>query len=255
MRELIAEGATTMAGSILGDVGQAVATVSPGDGRVLWANDASERLFGYAAGTLAGRHLSDISAAPVHSPGARAASIARQIARVGVWSGETEGVRADGSTFGCVASVSELTGGDGARVWVAVFLRTSQSLAADRQPAATRQVAELVFDGSSAPMAVVGTDLRVAEGNRAFLELTGRSYHEIVGQGVAGVLHPDEARPVLDRLHAVLQGDADIIRGDTRLAAADRRGLPVCLTIAVVRDLDRRPLYALLILEPIPAPP
>jgi PAS domain S-box-containing protein len=255
MRELTAEGDPTVAGSILGEVGQAVATVSPGDGRLLWANDACERLFGYGAGTLAGRHLSDISAAPVHSPGARAASIAREIARAGVWSGDTEGVRADGSTFGCVASISELAEGEAGRVWIAVFLRTSQSLAADPRPVATRQVTELVFEGASAPMAVVGTDLRVAEGNRALLELTGRPYHEVVGQGFAGVLHPDEARPVLDRLHAVLEGDADIVRGDTRLAAADRRGLPVSLTIALVRDLDRRPLYALLILEPIPAPP
>jgi len=254
MRGLIAEGdERTVSGSILSEVGQAVATVSPDDGRVLWANGACERLFGYAAGALAGCHLSDISAAPVHSPGARAETIAREITRAGVWSGGTEGVRSDGSTFGCVASISELAETEGV-VWVAVFLRTSQSLAVEREPVA-RQVAELVFEGASAPMAVIGTDLRVCEGNRALLELTGRSYHEIVGHGLAGLLHPEEARPVLDQLQSVLEGKADVVRGDTRLVAANRRGFHVRLTIALVRDLDRRPLYALLIFEAVPAPP
>src|SRR6478736_9774083 len=37
-----------LSSTVLADLGQAVATVSPLDGRILWANAACERLFGYA---------------------------------------------------------------------------------------------------------------------------------------------------------------------------------------------------------------
>ena len=46
-----------------------------------------------------------------------------------------------------------------------------------------------------------------------------------------------------------LAGNADVIHADTLLIAADRRGLPVRMTATLVRDLDRRPQSALLMLE------
>ena len=60
---------------------------------------------------------------PPRSPGDRARTIAREIATVGVWNGDTEGVRADGSTFPCIVSLSEINGDDPEeRVWIAVFV-------------------------------------------------------------------------------------------------------------------------------------
>jgi PAS domain S-box-containing protein len=244
---IVDNGPGSLEGSLLGALGQAMAAVEPADGRIEWANAACERLFGYGAGELAGRHLSDISVAPVHSPGARAAAIERELDESGVWSGDTEGVRADGSTFPCVTGFSELAREDGP-VWIAIFLRGGGENWAER-PIAARRLSEVVFERSSVAMAVVGSDLRVSDGNRAFLELTGRGYHEVVGHAVSAVLHPDEVTADLERLHGLLAGDADVLHADTLLIAADRRGLPVRMTATLVRDLDRRPQSALLMLE------
>ena len=235
-------------GSLLGAIGQAVAAIEPSDGRIEWANAACERLFGYGEGELAGRHISDISVAPVHSPGARAAAIERELADAGVWSGDTEGVRADGSTFPCVTGFSELARGD-ARVWIAVFLRAGGAENLAERPLAARRLSDLVFERASAAMAVVGTDLRVSDANHAFLELTGRPYHETVGHAISAVIHPERVTADLDRMHALLEGGVDMIHAETRLIAADRRGLAVTLTGTLVRDLDQRPLSALLVFE------
>ena len=109
----------------LPETSRPVALVSREDGRVLSANAACERLFGYAPGALDGRHISELSAAPARSPEDRARAIAREIAVTGVWSGESEGLRADGSTFPCTVSLSEIDGAEpGSRVWVAVFTPT-----------------------------------------------------------------------------------------------------------------------------------
>ena len=109
--------------SVLREMGQPVALVSPADGRILYVNPACERLFGYDRGALEDHHLSELSAPPARSPEERAHTIARELATAGVWNGESEGVRADGSTFPCIVSLSEIDGHEpGSRVWVAVFV-------------------------------------------------------------------------------------------------------------------------------------
>ena len=109
----------------LSDTRRPVALVSRADGRIISTNTACERLFGYGPGALADRHLSELSAAPARSPEERAHAIAREIAATGVWSGDSEGRRADGTSFPCVVSLSEIDGAEpGSRVWVAVFTPT-----------------------------------------------------------------------------------------------------------------------------------
>ena len=109
--------------SVLSEMGQPVAIVSCADGRIQYVNPACERLFGYAHGALDDHHLSELSAAPARSPSDRARTIEREIATAGVWGGDTEGVRADGSTFPCIISLSEVAGDDlEERVWIAVFV-------------------------------------------------------------------------------------------------------------------------------------
>lgn len=109
----------------LSDTRRPVALVSRADGRIISANAACEQLFGYAPGALATLHLSQLSAAPARSPEDRAHTIAREIAAAGVWSGDSEGLRADGTSFPCVVSLSEIDGAEpGSRVWVAVFTPT-----------------------------------------------------------------------------------------------------------------------------------
>ncbi len=108
---------------VLSEMGQPIAIVSRSDGRIQYVNPACERLFGYDPGGLDEHHLSELSAAPAPSPGDRARTIAREIATAGVWNGDTEGVRADGSTFPCIVSLSEISAdGPEKRVWIAVFV-------------------------------------------------------------------------------------------------------------------------------------
>ena len=101
---------------VLAETEGAAALVSRADGRILSANAACEALFGYGPGALAGRHLSELSFAPAEWPEERAHTIAREIAATGAWSGETEGLRADGTRFGCIVSLSG-TGDE----WLAEF--------------------------------------------------------------------------------------------------------------------------------------
>jgi PAS domain S-box-containing protein len=102
--------------TVLAETSRPAALVSPVDGRIHSANPACEGLFGAVPGGLAGRHLSELSAAPTRSPEERANTIARSIATTGAWSGEAVGLRADGSTFTCVVRLLEAE-----ELWLAEF--------------------------------------------------------------------------------------------------------------------------------------
>jgi PAS domain S-box-containing protein len=157
------------------------------------------------------------------------------------------GVRSDGATFPCVVSVSEIADpASGESAWLAVFLEV------DRRPATDAPAPPLqaVFDGAAVPMAVVDLDLRVAEGNRALLALLGRPHHELVGRPVSDLIHPDLVSGQVEQLRRLLEGSVEALRGDTQLFAADHAAVPVRVTATLVRDLDQRPLSALLVIEP-----
>ena len=237
---------TQMPVPVLGELGQATAVVALGDGHIVWANRACERLFGYEAGALAGRHLSEIAAVAAHSPGDRAAAIARTIEAAGVWSGHVDGIRNGGAAFPCVASMSEFDEpASGERAWLAVFLEV------DRRPVTDAPAPPLqaVFDGAAVPMIVIAPDLRVAEANRALAVLLGRPHHELVGRPVSDLIHPDLVSGQVEQLRRLLEGSVEELRGDTELFAADHTAVPVRVVAALVRDLDQRPLSALLVIE------
>jgi PAS domain S-box-containing protein len=239
--------ASRMPAPMLGQMGQATAVVALADGRIVWVNRACERLFGYDTGGLMTLHLSEITAVAAPSPGDRATAISRTVEAAGVWSGHMNGIRSDGDTFPCVVSVSEIADpASGERAWLAVFLEVDRRSATD-SPAPPLQA---VFDGAAVPMAVVGRDLRVADGNRALLALLGRPHHELVGRPVSDLIHPDLVSGQVEQLRRLLDGSVETQRGETQLFAADRTAVPVVITAALVRDLDQRALSALLVIEP-----
>ncbi|MGE5467490.1 MAG: PAS domain S-box protein [Ignavibacteria bacterium] len=90
------------------------------DGIIVFVNPRLETMFGYDAGEMLGRHVSVLNAPGEESPEDTAARIMRALADYGMWSGEVENVRKDGTTFWCKATVSGLDHPDHGRVWLSI---------------------------------------------------------------------------------------------------------------------------------------
>jgi PAS domain S-box-containing protein len=99
----------------------AVALVSASDGVVAHTNPTWDRLLGYGPGELTGRHISVVAAPPEEDvPGRRVHEITEGLEREGVWRGDTQYVRRDGSAFWCATSIGQFYDPELGAVWVIV---------------------------------------------------------------------------------------------------------------------------------------
>lgn len=82
-------------------------------------------MFGYAHGELEGRPVSILNAPGTEAPEEVAGQIIADLRNQGVWRGEVENVRKDGSRFWCAANVTAFEHGNWGTVWVTIQLDIS----------------------------------------------------------------------------------------------------------------------------------
>ncbi len=90
------------------------------DAKIVFANPQFEKLFGYEAGELIGKHVSILNAPTDKSPEKVASEISASMMKNGAWDGEIKNIKKDGTPFWCHASVSTFTHKVYGSVWVAV---------------------------------------------------------------------------------------------------------------------------------------
>jgi PAS domain S-box-containing protein len=157
------------------------------DGLITSWNPAAERLFGYPAEAIIGRHV-DVLIPPERLP--EETHILRRVARgERVEQYQTERLRADGSSIAVALTMSPIAGARGAIAGVASVSRDISAL----------QRAEAKFRGllDAAPDAVVGVNPagRIALVNTQAMRLFGYGAEELVGQPVE-LLVPERARAI-----------------------------------------------------------
>lgn len=157
---------------------------------ILFANSASERVFGYAPGELIGRRLTDVI--PERLRATHEAGLARYLKsgrRNIPWTGvELPGLRKDGSEIPLEISFGELVTDDGRRIFSG-FMRDVSERALHRQEL---ESARAIAESALRELASVGRimDLAMSSG-------TYEGMMERLLQGLRGELHADEASVLL----------------------------------------------------------
>src|SRR5918998_334315 len=114
---LAAAGLDTIVAARMPD-GVAVILVS--DGTIVYTNASWDRMFGYDAGELTGRHISEVNAPVEQTPNERAREITDALERDGRWIGTVHNVRKDGSLAWSEAEVVETEHPELGAVWITV---------------------------------------------------------------------------------------------------------------------------------------
>jgi PAS domain S-box-containing protein len=117
---LALEDSLRLQSAVAEHLAEAVVLIRAQDGEILYVNETASTMFGYRREELVGEPIARLNAPTDEAPTARAAEILDGLEHDGVWSGEIQHVRKDGSTFLCAVSVSPFEHPAHGTVWTSV---------------------------------------------------------------------------------------------------------------------------------------
>lgn len=141
---------------ILEEMDEAVFLGSAKEGRILYVNPGAERMFGYDKGELLGKHASVLNASSAKSPQETAAEIGRVLYQKGIWQGELESIKKDGTVFWCSISISAFTHPVHGEAWLAVYRDITERKRVETALTESRNLLRSVID--TAPIRVFWKD-------------------------------------------------------------------------------------------------
>ena len=227
--------------------GAAVVRVS--DGVIVYTNASWDRLFGYEAGELEGRHISVVNAPADVAPQERAQEIMTALERRGSWKGLVHNVRKDGSLLWTSAEVVRADDPEHGPIWLAVQREMSAYKAAEDTLRAAEERFRAAFEQSPAATALIDHNLRVIDANEAFCDLLGYGRYELLNKPLADLSAPEEATVVPGFVMSAFAGDR---AEPTEHPILTKLGdvLPLTLDARVARASDGRALCAIATVTP-----
>lgn len=164
------------------------------DFRVLFWNDAAERMFGWSAAETEGRHVDEIFRDKDPANSARHAIRPQMIAGQGPWTFETQLLRRDGSDIWGEWRLTKVFGADGEPIGLLAQVRdmTAERLSEMRLREQGEVLSALI---NAASDAVISVDLngRISLFNPAAARIFGRDAEAMIGQPLDALL-PQEHR-------------------------------------------------------------
>jgi PAS domain S-box-containing protein len=230
---------------------EAVILVKAADGEIVYVNQTAADMFGYTRDELVGAAIAKVNVPTEQPPAALAAELFDGLEHEGVWSGELEHVRKDGSRFWCLVSVSSFEHPGHGTVWTSVHTDITDRRAADRALRSAEEHFRRVFEDSPVGIALVGPDLRLIDTNRALREITGYTRDELIGRRFEDIAHPDDAPDARELARQALAGEVPRLRANARFITKRGDVVRVAQTATVVRGPDDRPAGGLVVVDPI----
>jgi PAS domain S-box-containing protein len=238
-------------GAIAANVAEGIALVRADDGEILYVNEKWDRMFGYEDGELVGRHISLVNAPVDQPPEERAREMMEALERDGVWSGEVHNLRKDGTDFWCATNVSTLEHPRHGTVWIAVHTDITDRKAGEDALRQAEERFRQVFEEGPVGMLLVDNDLRIADANQSFCELTGYGHHELVGTLCTAISHTDDAEREADLGARLAAGRIPRYRIEKRFVTKQGDVVRVAQTTTAVHGADGEPLYRVAMVEPL----
>ncbi len=247
--QFAAESRRELGSAVATNVALGVGMVSATSGEIVYANEQWERLFGYAPGELAGRHVSVINA-PTHlSPEERAQEIFDALERQGTWEGEFRNVRKDGSELWTYAHISRFEHPEHGTLWITASADISERKAGETEVHAAAERFRAVFEDAPTGIALVGTDRQLIDANKLLCKMLGWHRDDLVGRPLTTIVHPQDQDVGEDLAARVLAGELPRYRVEKRYQTRGGEPLPVTETATVLRAADDRPLLWITFVE------
>jgi PAS domain S-box-containing protein len=107
-------------GQLVTNMAEGVCLVQARDAVIVYVNEQFEKMFGYGSGELLDKPVASLNVLGDRSPEETAAAIICSLTETGVWRGEVQNVRKDGTVFWTYANVSTFEHFEHGTIWISV---------------------------------------------------------------------------------------------------------------------------------------
>ncbi len=221
------------------------------EGRVLYWNPASERLYGIAAAHAVGRTMLELLHTPEQYRGFVEMIAGIEASGTPVGPEEIEIRSINGVEATVLYTMFKLPGAPENPVFVCMDVDVSERKRAEQALRGSEARFRSVFE-----QAAVGMTLRALDGHWiAINEVFGKMLGYTLDDLEAGVRinHPEDHDAAAERLRALSQGELESYQHEKRYVAKDGRVIWVDFWASVVHDEERRPVMRLAVAQDITA--
>ena len=221
------------------------------EGHVASWNAGAERIKGYTASEVIGRHCS-LFYSPAAVAGGRVEAELNKAAETGRMENEGWQVRKDGSQFWANVVITALRNGDGV---LQGFSRVTRDVTERRQMEEVLRESELrfrtIFEDAPIGIALSDSDGKFLQTNPAMQQMLGFSGEETGGKAFADAVHEENRRSVQECFTEMMEGTRGGYHMEIRYDRRDGRTGWSNLNVSRVTGDGEQPSYAIVMMEDI----
>jgi diguanylate cyclase (GGDEF)-like protein/PAS domain S-box-containing protein len=221
------------------------------DGLITVFNGGAERMLGYRAADLVGRHHPELfhDREELERRAAEFGVPVESVLGHGTRRSDTDTrdwtlVRSDGVKVPVSLTITAIRGRDGG---LTGYLGIGRDITAERQAARELRDAEErfrnAFDQAPIGKALVSPDGRFTRVNSALCGILGYSEQELLEVAFQTLTHPEDLDADLEQMHRVLAGQSESYAMEKRYQHAHGHFIWALLSVSLVRDEGGAPLY------------
>jgi PAS domain S-box-containing protein len=220
--------------------------MSRDNGRILEANAAASKAYGYSRAELLGLTIHDLSAAG--TAGLTAAQMAKADAQGLLF--ETIHRCKDGKTCPMEVSTRGATIGE-TRTLISVIRDITKRKKAEEALREREELFRMTFDRSPIGAAMVGLDQRITRANAELCRMLGYGEEEIAGKSLRDITHPEDIGADLENFRTMVAGRIKSFAMEKRYVRKDGGIIWGRLSASLIRDAHGHPLYLVGLIEDI----
>jgi PAS domain S-box-containing protein len=205
-------------------------------GRVMSWNAGAERIKGYAAAEILGRHFSLFYPVEERAAGQADAALQRA-AREERYQQEGWRLRKDGTRFWADVVITALRGPLGE---LRGFAKVTRDMTARQRERENEAMLAAMFERTPAGIAMADLTGRYVRGNPMFLRMLGYTMEELADKTIGDLTHPDDVEETWDMFHEVVQGERIQLDYERRMLRRNGQVIWVRNTLARLPGADGR---------------
>lgn len=177
-----AEQILALYAELVRQMAEGMVLIRASDGEIILANPAFERMFGYAEGELNGRQVAMLNAPTERTPEETARDIMASLRKTGLWHGEIENIRKDGTRLWCLATVSTFAHPQHGEVWLSIHQDITERKRIEEELRRSSEEIEDLYEHAPCGYHSLDENGVIVRMNHTALEWLGYRREEVVGK-------------------------------------------------------------------------